>query len=246
LRVTLADVAPEVEITRLHLAQLTGADGPEPVHGFVLRHPEAGVVLVDTGVGGPQDLLDQWKRWKVDNFSIAAVLEEWGLAPSDVSMVVNSHLHFDHCGQNMAFPHASFFAQRSEYERACREQADIKGWFDFKDASLELLEGDYGLADGINILATPGHTVGHQSVVVNTAHGKEVIVGDALYTSSVFAARDAPSDLPDGQARDFVAWRRSVDRILSFKPRRIHYSHDIWVTVLEEDGARAFLAPFEN
>jgi N-acyl homoserine lactone hydrolase len=239
-------VAPEVEITRLHLAQLTGVDGPEPVHGFVLRHPEAGVVLVDTGVGAPQDLLDRWKRWKVDNSSIAAALEEWGLAPTDVSTVINSHLHFDHCGQNMTFPQAPFFVQRSEYERACREQADIKGWFDFNSARLELLEGDYELAEGINIITTPGHTVGHQSVLVNTAHGKELIVGDALFTSEVFAARDAPSDLPAGQARDFAAWRRSVDRILSFKPRRIHYSHDIWVTVLEEDSERTSLARFEN
>jgi N-acyl homoserine lactone hydrolase len=92
-----------LEITRLHLASLQGLDGRRwPVHGFVVTHP-GGAVLVDTGVGGPQQRLDDWR---VVNRSVADALAELGMSPADIGLVINTHLHFDHCGQNAVFRHA--------------------------------------------------------------------------------------------------------------------------------------------
>ena len=102
-----------LEIKRLHLAKVTppgGTRGQWPVHGFVITHP-AGAVLVDTGVGGPQDLLNDWR---VVNVSVADALAELDMSPADISLVINTHLHFDHCGQNAVFPHAAFYVQRTE------------------------------------------------------------------------------------------------------------------------------------
>jgi hypothetical protein len=69
-----------LEITRLHLASLQGLDGRRwPVHGFVVTHP-GGAVLVDTGVGGPQQWLDDWR---VVNRSVADALAGLGMSPAD-------------------------------------------------------------------------------------------------------------------------------------------------------------------
>ena len=107
-----------LEIKRLHLASLQGPDGGTwPVHGFVVTHP-GGAVLVDTGVGGPQDVLDDWR---VVNRSVADALAELDMSPADIGLVINTHLHFDHCGQNAVFKHAPFYVQRAELSRMQRE-----------------------------------------------------------------------------------------------------------------------------
>src|SRR5260370_8188730 len=86
-----------LEIKRLHLARLRGPDGLEwPVHGFVVTHP-AGAVLVDTGVGGPQQWLDDWR---VVNRSAADALAELDMTPGDLGLVINTHLHFAPCAHN--------------------------------------------------------------------------------------------------------------------------------------------------
>src|SRR5207253_8483727 len=92
-----SDRALALEIRRLHLASLQGVDGRRwAVHGFVVMHPK-GCILVDTGVGGPGQLLTDWR---VVNRTAAEALGDHDLVPGDVALVVNTHLHFDHCGQN--------------------------------------------------------------------------------------------------------------------------------------------------
>ena len=102
-----------MEIRRLHLASLQGLDGRRwPVHGFVVTR-DSDAVLVDTGVGGPQQALDDWR---VVNRSVADALAELDLSPADIGLVINTHLHFDHCGQNAVFRHAPVYVQRAELE----------------------------------------------------------------------------------------------------------------------------------
>src|SRR3984893_12366075 len=152
-----------LEIKRLHLASLQGPDGGTwPVHGFVGAHP-GGAVLVDSGVGGPQNALDDWR---VVNPSVADALAELDMSPADIGLVIHTHLHFDHCGQNAVFKHAPFYVQGAELERARRDDNLTSEWFDFAGATFELVDGDAELAAGVRLVATPGHTVGHQSVVV--------------------------------------------------------------------------------
>src|SRR6202166_695306 len=171
-----------MEIVRLHLASINSPT-QMPVHGFVIKHPRAGAILVDTGVGWPTELV---KEWKVVNRHAADALQEHDLSPADVRIVINTHLHFDHCGQNAVFKHAPFYVQRTELERARRTKSVPSEWFDFAGARFELLDGDAEVADGVRVLATPGHTVGHQSVVVDTPDGGAVMIGDAAYTTEIF------------------------------------------------------------
>ena len=210
-----------LEVKRLHLASLRGLDGREwPVHGFVVTHP-GGAVLVDTGCGGPDEWLNDWR---VVNRSVADALAELDMTPADVGLVINTHLHFDHCGQNAVFSHAACHVQRTELDRAKRESRELYDWFGFMDARWELLDGDTEIVPGLSVITTPGHTVGHQCGVVSAADGQDLLIGDAAYTPRQFAG-PPDADLPPGQAADPVAWRGSLGRIKSLAPARVHFCH---------------------
>jgi N-acyl homoserine lactone hydrolase len=211
-----------LEIRRLHLASLQGLDGRRwPVHGFVVTH-DHGAVLVDTGVGGPQQALDDWR---VVNRSVADALAELDLSPADIGLVINTHLHFDHCGQNAVFRHAPFYVQRTELDRARRESPDLHDWFDFAGARFELLDGDAEILPGLQVITTPGHTAGHQCVLVRGGGETfDLLIGDAAYTPRVYAS-PAGDKIPPGQAADLPAWRDSLRRIQSLEPDRVHFCH---------------------
>jgi N-acyl homoserine lactone hydrolase len=210
-----------LEIKRLHLASLRGLDGREwPVHGFVVTHP-GGAALVDTGCGGPEKVLNDWR---VVNRSVADALAELDMTPADIGLVINTHLHFDHCGQNAVFAHAPCYVQRAERDRAERESPELYDWFGFMNARWELLDGDVEILPGLSVITTPGHTVGHQCVVVATDDEADVLIGDAAYTPRQFAG-PPDQELPPGQASNLVAWRGSLDRVRSLEPDRVHVCH---------------------
>jgi glyoxylase-like metal-dependent hydrolase (beta-lactamase superfamily II) len=206
-----------LEVKRLHLASMSGW----PVHGFVVTHP-GGAVLVDTGVGGPDQLLNEQG---VINRSVAEALAELDMSPGDIGLVINTHLHFDHCGQNSVFRHAPHYVQRAELARAQSESPEMCDWFGFMDAPFELLDGDAELLPGVSVITTPGHTAGHQCVVVDAGGGApELLIGDAAWTPREYGATDA-EDIPPGQAADLASWRDSIRRIRSVAGARIHFSH---------------------
>jgi glyoxylase-like metal-dependent hydrolase (beta-lactamase superfamily II) len=213
---------PVLEVKRLQLATLRGVDGLDwPVHGFVVTHPR-GAVLVDTGVGGPREWLDDWR---VVNRSAAAALAELDMTPGDIGLVINTHLHFDHCGQNAVFRHAAFCVQRAELARAEREAPELRDWFSFAGARFELLDGDAEVLPGLSVIATPGHTAGHQCVVVRAADGaSDILIGDAAYTPHQYAGPPDGEVVP-GQASDLASWRESLRRIHSVQPARVHFCH---------------------
>jgi N-acyl homoserine lactone hydrolase len=218
-----------LEIVRLHLARIEVLNNI-PVHGFVIKHPKAGAILVDTGVGWPTELV---KEWKVVNRHAADALAEHDLSPADVRIVINSHLHFDHCGQNAVFKHAPFYVQRLELERARREKNKTSEWFDFAGARFELVDGDAQIADGVRVVATPGHTIGHQSVIVDTEDGGAVMIGDAAYTADIYRESDK-ADLSGwrGQYTDRNAWSDSLHRLYGMHPHAVHFCHDTRVVSL--------------
>jgi N-acyl homoserine lactone hydrolase len=212
-----------MEIVRLHLARIERLNNI-PVHGFVIKHPKAGAILVDTGVGLEDELI---KEWRVVNRHAADALAEHDLSPADVRIVINTHLHFDHCGQNAVFKHAPFYVQRAELARARRQEKLTSEWFDFAGARFELVDGDAEVAEGVRIVATPGHTVGHQSVVVDTPDGGAVMIGDAAYTSAIYRDVDK-ADLSNwpGQHSNRSAWESSLRRLHEMHPQSVHFCHD--------------------
>jgi glyoxylase-like metal-dependent hydrolase (beta-lactamase superfamily II) len=96
------------------------------------------------------------------------------------------------------------------------------------NASFELLDGDTEILPGVSVITTPGHTEGHQSVVVRTGDGSaDLLTGDAAYTPRQYRQPPGPDGggLPPGQAADLAAWTGSLARMCALGADRVHFCH---------------------
>ena len=102
-----------------------------------------------------------------------------GLKPGDVDLIVHTHLHNDHCENDARCPNAEIVVQRAEYEFMLDPHpVDHRYYPDIlDDLNVRLVEGDAEIAEGLEVIFSPGHTVGGQSVAVNTRQGRAVITG---------------------------------------------------------------------
>lgn len=165
-----------------------------PVPSYLIVHPQ-GKVLFDTGlhcdaaadpVGRLGERTAKYYRVRsAHDEHVLAQLALLGLKPADITHVVNSHLHFDHCGCNACFPAAQFLVQRQELEQM-RSAPVVPGPRDW-DHPLDyrMVDGERDLfGDGsVVLLPTPGHTAGHQSLLVRAGADRQfVLAGDACYT----------------------------------------------------------------
>jgi N-acyl homoserine lactone hydrolase len=163
--VTSADI-------RRHLTCEMVFDGDRlPGFSETIEHPD-GLVLVDTG------LIDVTPEINGDG-------EEWHAHPlpdelvSRVAVVVNTHLHFDHCGGNRLFPGIPIHVQWRELADArTEENYTVREWVDFPGATYVEHDGEAEILPGIRLVPAPGHTAGHQIVVVETDDGPVVLGGD--------------------------------------------------------------------
>ena len=102
---------------------------------------------------------------------------------ADVTGLINCHLHADHSGQNAAFPGIPTWVQPAEWAAAHEPDHTIVEWVDYEGADIREAAGDHLVRPGVRVLATPGHTPGHQSVAVDTDDGLVILAGQACYTA---------------------------------------------------------------
>jgi N-acyl homoserine lactone hydrolase len=129
--------------------------------------------------------------------------------------VINTHLHFDHCGGNRRFAGTPTYVQRAELA-AARAPDYLEEWVWFDGASYVEVDGDAELFDGVSVLFTPGHSAGHQAVVV----GGTVLAGDVTYSMR---------ELIDGATP-------SIRRIHELEPARVYLAHHEQPWVPEYDS----------
>jgi len=159
-----------------------GAAWPGLVH--TIEHPEA-LVLVDTGMIDSTPELDE--EWHPTPHPLPA-----GLV-SRVTVVVNTHLHFDHCGGNRLFPGVPIHVQRQELADArTQEGYTIREWVDFPGATYVEHDGEAEILPGVRLVPAPGHSAGHQIVVVETDEGPVVLGGDVGYSFAEIGLGDTP------------------------------------------------------
>jgi N-acyl homoserine lactone hydrolase len=187
-----------------------------PVWATLLETPR-GWVLIDTGMHRVH-LEDPGATFRGTGFEglieprmseedlLINHLAGLGLDPEDISYVINTHLHFDHCGGNEMFPGAMFLVQRIEYE-AARDFPEEYHARDYAAVSYRLLDGEYELCPGLRLIPTPGHTLGHQSPVLRHGRRAAVLAGDAIVLREVLSG-------VDGAWRDPIAGRASVQRLV--------------------------------
>ena len=191
------------EVSRLALATVRlpdghprAGDGTCEVYAYVLHHPVNRLLLLKL-------LIDE----------------------RDVAAVVNTHLHFDHCGQNHRFSGTPVYIQQAELDAARDPMFTVAEWAAIPRPDRRIVDGDLVVADGLRLIATPGHTPGHQSVVLESAEGCLVIAGQCGYCCDEFATGVAPvSDMHD------AGWHetglRSLGRLRALDPGAVYFSHD--------------------
>ena len=112
--------------------------------------------------------------------------------PTTCPVVACSHLHFDHAGQNAAFPGRPIHVQAAELAAADGPDYTIRGWVHFPDARYVTHDGETEVLEGVRLVPTPGHTPGHQSLLVDAAEGRTVVAGQAVYTRAEWDGSDGP------------------------------------------------------
>lgn len=233
-----------MKILRLYLGSMSGtALGPAtPFYSYAIANSDT-VVLVDTGFGtmfGGEgaagemrygELACSWVRR-----TAVEALADHGIKPEDVGIVINTHLG-DHSGDNNLFPHARFIVREAEVEWHRAGKAPMcersRPEWDFPGARLELLgSDDVEILDGVTCLFTPGHTPGHQSVLVENDGIRSLIVGDAFYTPELW--HDPGTLTPDHpfwdtqiQMADGAGlWRDSAIKLTQLEPTTVYFAHD--------------------
>jgi glyoxylase-like metal-dependent hydrolase (beta-lactamase superfamily II) len=181
-----------------------------------------GVTVVDAGTS----LSEQSKRKLKGYVNPVEALARIGVNGSNVKRVIITHIHFDHVGGMemfpQAFPQAKFYVQKKEFDfwiksplvkkmpfvgitdtLANKIVADMEG-----TDRLQLICGDQIILPGIELLLTPGHTLGLQSVAVNTAKGKAIVASDCAHI-----ARSFKEDNPSCLIMDMVGWLGSYEKL---------------------------------
>ena len=211
-----------------------------PVPAFLVEHPGAGLILVDTGfhpsvaVNPRQNLgrvaLFRYRDVQMDpGQAVSAQLRERGRSPGDIRVVVMTHLHGDHASAIAEFPDATFVVSKREWEAATdagQRQGYVRRQFDH-GFNYRLLDFDapdassfsgFGrsfdlFGDGsVRTVYTPGHTFGHMSVVLR-AKGVEVLVaGDAMYLRETLETGHLPYRVDDEHL-----FRRSLREIAQYR-----------------------------
>src|SRR4051812_26139148 len=176
------NASTSIAITPVRVADLLAEGQRMPVYVHVIDHPDARV-LVDTGMTelhpAVADLDPRLLPLNEQDFDLAGI-----------DLVVNTHLHFDHCGGNHLFAGKPIYVQRRELDDA-RSQDDytIREWVDAPGVRYVPVDGALELLPGVRLLPAPGHTPGTQVVVVGSGGRRVVVAGDLAVS---FAELDEP------------------------------------------------------
>jgi N-acyl homoserine lactone hydrolase len=206
-----------------------------PVSAYLIRLDDGTTVLVDTGMSRIHidDPRATFRGTPIEDAllpdmapadDIGSRLQSLDVAAADVDYVINTHLHFDHAGNNDLFPRATVVVQREHHRVAVANSSFPNQYWNLPGTRFELVDGERELLPGLESILTPGHAPGHQSVLVRLPEsGAMVICGDAIY---VQANLDHDNWL--GQA-DPAAARVSAHKLVDIAAREnavLLYGHD--------------------
>jgi 4-pyridoxolactonase len=203
-----------------------------PSYGLLIEHDD-GLFVFDTGFDLehtnavlPFELPEQTPEQ-----TIPAQLRLCSYEPSDVTTLVNSHLHFDHVGGNKHLTDATVVVQEQELEQARNCQPferfgySDRSW-DYEGATFKTISGDVELARGLQLFETPGHTIGHYSLLVTPDSGRPMVFAfDVVYTAEALEKGVQP-----GFHYDPVAGVSSIERVKQMAAEHeadIFFSHDM-------------------
>lgn len=206
-----------------------------PVYSLYIDHPD-GKVLIDTGFEREwvERKLPFEKPEQSEDQQIVNQLAKIGVKPEEIDIVVNSHLHFDHCSNNKLFPQATFIFSTSELRHSYVPDPWERLGYDpelvampgMKTVMLDLKDFEYELLPGITLVETPGHSAGHLSAIIDPGGDQRstVFPFDVAYTEHnlkdhvLMGLHSDPADLLDSMMR--------IENIAKKVGGDIFYSHD--------------------
>jgi glyoxylase-like metal-dependent hydrolase (beta-lactamase superfamily II) len=195
-------------------------------------------ILIETGIGNK--LSERMIRFYGQPAELLDNMSAGGISPDDIDIVINTHLHFDHCGWNTirtndrivpTFPKAKYYVQEGEWQHACRqfERDRISYITDNYDplintGQMELLRGDREIIPGISVRVFRGHTAHMQAVIIAGGGRKACYISDLIPTR-------AHIDLTWGMSFDLFP----IDTIESKKKYYAESIPEKWLTVFTHD-----------
>ena len=220
-------------VTRLHLGGFLAPDSYGPnerlvVNAWLVRHPEA-TILVDTGSGEHIPPAD-FEELKLIRVPVLDALARIGIGKHEVDMIINCHLHADHAGGNVDVPDARILVQPAELAAARDPAYSVPEDLDLDGGRYEEHEGDHEPLPGVRILATPGHSPGHQSVLLETDAGRLLLAGQCYRDASGFARALTALELERQGHPHAAPTPEWLPRLLELGPDRVAFGHDraIW------------------
>lgn len=217
-------------------ADLTTNGRPQvvPILAYFVAHPDGGI-LFDAGIAPLGDQMEQ--RFRPHRIPLQEALESIDRTLADVRVVVPCHLHFDHVGDMAQLVGRPVVVQRVEHENAREPGYTVEGLAADDTIGWELIDGEEELMEGVRILPTPGHTPGHQSVVVRAQEGNIVLAGQAMETASDWStaylnhAVSVQTHAGDALELPYPAW---FPKMQEFRPSVVLFAHDLpmWTTAM--------------
>lgn len=197
-----------------------------PSYAHAVEHP-GGIFLFDNGAGTGNTEIESTFTPRVR--PVEDALGAVGISLADVTGAANCHLHFDHSGQNARLTGMPIFVQRTEWALVHTPDYTVPEWIDVPGLAYELLDGEAEVAPGLRLVPTPGHTAGHQSLVIDDPDGRVVLAGQAVRSRAEWDGSTSTSDAgrPEGPEGD--TYDASIARLRVLDPVRVHFAHDALV-----------------
>jgi N-acyl homoserine lactone hydrolase len=213
---------PILRLTDSHrrLMYLSGIVEPGAFYASIFYIEGAGQkILVDAG-GSMEALLK--RGLPAEGIALPAeALKKVGVSPVDIDLVICTHLHIDHNALGHSYKRARFIVQKKELEAALNPHPIEAPIFPpreyFADLDYEVINGDSRVIDGIQILFTPGHTSGGQSVMIDTEKGRVVISGLCTTRNNFWPQELEPGSMPVIPPSIHLDIREAYDSLLRIK-----------------------------
>lgn len=214
-----------------------------PVYAVLIDHP-GGKILYDLGchpeaMNGywPKGLVDIFPYYYDENQDFVKQLALTGTKPTDIKTVILSHMHLDHAGNLFRFAHADVYVHRKDFEYGqtlvhlspdpAKHGAYVKADLDVPVNQFHLVDEDFELVPGVEVITLPGHTPGILGVIVHLEkEGTLIFPQDAVYTRENYG----PPAKASGIVYDSLAFFNSIEKVRKYAKKydaKVMFSHDM-------------------